>query len=245
MFIFVKKGEKAYREYQDAKVDDVLAPGVAFNFIKRLLSFNSLNESNAALIEVIVLSRNDPQTGLQVMKSIKAHGLNVTRAIFTQGKSLYNFIPVLNISLFLSANPQDVEDATNLGFSAGQVIGSPVPDANSEEILIAFDFDGVLAGDSAEGISQNKGMKEYQKHEAENASIPLNEGPLTDLLKALNRIRKHELEISKAHSDHSPKLRIAIVTAGNAPADERVLFILKEHGLYVNDAFFLGALRKL
>lgn len=241
---FRENGEEAYRAYQDAKVNDVLAPGVAFNFIKRLLSFNLLSESDDSLVEVIILSRNDPQTGLRVMKSIKAHGLDITRAIFTQGKSPYNFIKALNISLFLSANPQDVQDATKLGFAAGQVIGNPVPDDDSAELLVAFDFDGVLAGDSAEGIYQNQGIEEYQKHEAENASIPLEEGPLTELLKALNRIQKHELEIAKACAGYKPKLRIAIVTARNAPADERVLSTLKEHGLYVNDAFFLGGIEK-
>ena len=69
--VFRECGEEAYREYQREHENDVLGPGVAFPFIKRLLSFN--RPEGDSPVEVILLSRNDPDTGLRVFNSIEAH----------------------------------------------------------------------------------------------------------------------------------------------------------------------------
>lgn len=71
--VFRDHGEARYREYQDAHIADALKPGVAFPFIKRLLSLNDLSPDDKLLVEVIVLSSNDPETGLRVMRSIAHH----------------------------------------------------------------------------------------------------------------------------------------------------------------------------
>ena len=83
--VFKERGENAYREYQRAHENDVLQPGVAFAFIKRLLSFNLSPEDSP--VEVILLSRNDPDTGLRVFNSIEANGLDITRAAFLNGSA--------------------------------------------------------------------------------------------------------------------------------------------------------------
>jgi 5'-nucleotidase len=73
---------------QKEHLDDLLLPGVAFPFVQRLLSLNDLSKADdEPLVEVIALSRNDPDTGLRVMRCIKHYGLSITRAIFMQGKS--------------------------------------------------------------------------------------------------------------------------------------------------------------
>ena len=84
--VFRRDGEQKYREYQRDHLDDALGPGVAFPFIRRLLALNDLS-GDERLVEVVVLSRNDPETGLRVMRSVKHHGLDITRAIFMQGRS--------------------------------------------------------------------------------------------------------------------------------------------------------------
>ncbi|MBU3009431.1 5'-nucleotidase [Cobetia amphilecti] len=84
--IFREKGEQEYREYQRDNQDKTLLPGVAFPFVRRLLKLNELRPSDP-LVEVILLSRNDPDTGLRVLNSIEHHGLGITRAAFLQGKS--------------------------------------------------------------------------------------------------------------------------------------------------------------
>ena len=75
--VFRKKGVARYRKYQERRLDDPLAPGVAFPFIKRLLSLNDLSPDDP-LVEVIVLSKNSPDTGLRVMRSIEHHALPIT-----------------------------------------------------------------------------------------------------------------------------------------------------------------------
>jgi len=86
--VFREKGEEEYRAYQREHLNDVLAPGVAFPFIRRLLDLNALSETER-LVEVVILSRNDPETGMRVMRSVQSHGLDITRAIFMQGHAPY------------------------------------------------------------------------------------------------------------------------------------------------------------
>lgn len=85
--VFRTGGEEVYRKYQRENQRTPLRAGVAFPFVKRLLSLNELDPQDP-LVEVILLSRNDPDTGMRVMDSIKSHGLNISRALFLQGGSL-------------------------------------------------------------------------------------------------------------------------------------------------------------
>jgi 5'-nucleotidase len=62
---FRDHGEEEYRRYQEENLENRLDPGVAFPFIKRLLSLNDLSDEGDPLVEVIILSRNDPDTGLR------------------------------------------------------------------------------------------------------------------------------------------------------------------------------------
>jgi len=121
--VFREQGEERYREYQREHLDDVLAPGVAFPFIRRLLDLNDLSDRER-LVEVVILSRNDPETGMRVMRSVERHGLDITRAIFMQGHAPYRFMKPLRMSLFLSANEADVREAISLGFAAGPAAGA-------------------------------------------------------------------------------------------------------------------------
>jgi 5'-nucleotidase len=82
--VFRTGGEEVYRKYQRENQRTPLKAGVAFPFVKRLLSLNELDPQDP-LVEVILLSRNDPDTGMRVMDSIKSHGLNISRALFLHG----------------------------------------------------------------------------------------------------------------------------------------------------------------
>ena len=242
--VFRDHGEDAYRRYQEEHLDDRLEPGVAFPFIKRLLSLNDLVDENDPLVEVIVLSRNDPDTGLRVMRSIQAHDLGITRAVFMQGRSPYPYMEALNMSLFLSANGRDVREAVDLGLPAGQVLESTFDDDASGDLRIAFDFDGVLADDASEAINQASGLKTFQEHEADNAVTPHTPGPMRDFLVHLNRIQQAELARLEIEPDYAVRVRVSIITARNAPAHERAVASLKAWGVRANDAFFLGGIDK-
>ncbi|GLV84613.1 5'-nucleotidase [Streptomyces lavendulae subsp. lavendulae] len=243
--VFREQGEDAYRRYQEAHVDDVLDKGVAFPFVRRLLSLNDLAEPLHPLVEVIILSRNDPDTGLRVMRSIAAHGLHISRAVFQQGRSSHRFIPALNMSLFLSANGSDVREAVADGLPAGHVLKTErVDDDTDQELRIAFDFDGVLAGDSSERIYRTAGIDGFRAHEVLNAATPHDPGPLKNFLAGINRIQRREEEERRKDPAYQPRLRVSLVTARDAPAHERAVRSLKQWGLRVNDAFFLGGIDK-
>ncbi|ROQ94671.1 5'-nucleotidase [Streptomyces sp. 2132.2] len=243
--VFRERGEDAYRAHQEAHVDDVLAKGVAFPFVRRLLSLNDLAEPPASLVEVIILSRNDPDTGLRVMRSIQAHGLPISRAVFRQGRPSHSFMPALHMSLFLSAHGADVREAVAEGMPAGHVLETArVDDEDDPELRIAFDFDGVLADDSAERVFQSAGIEEFRAHEVRNATTPHDPGPLSGFLAGINRIQRREEEERRKNPGYRPRLRVSLVTARDAPAHERALLSLKRWGLRVNDAFFLGGIDK-
>ncbi|MEU5536346.1 5'-nucleotidase [Streptomyces sp. NPDC020362] len=243
--VFREQGEEAYRAYQEENVDTTLRPGVAFAFIQRLLSLNDLGDPGDPLVEVIILSRNDPDTGLRVMRSIQTHDLPITRAVFMQGRSPHPFMTAFNMSLFLSANGDDVREAVAAGLPAGHVLGSPYADDPADrDLRIAFDFDGVLAGDASEQVYQAGGLEEFRAHEARNAATPHDPGPLRDFLASVNRIQRREEQRRRDDPDYTIRVHVSIVTARSAPTHERAVTSLKKWGVTVNDAFFLGGIEK-
>lgn len=243
--IFRTEGEQAYREYQLKEQDKPLKKGVAFPFIRRLLSLNKLNPNDPP-VEVILLSRNDPDTGLRVMNSIEHYKLPMTRAVFLQGSSPHVYIPAFDIELFLSANPTDVKQATIAGYPAGQILrGIIEDDISDEQLRIAFDFDGVIADDEAETVYQGtKDLKDFHGHETDKVDIPHNPGPLKNFLARISDIQKLELKKQEDDPSYIPVLRISIVTARNAPSHKRVINTMRHWGILANEAFFMGGVDK-
>jgi len=244
--VFKQQGEEDYRKYQEENVDVPLPKGIAFPFVKRLLSLNDLSPGvEDPLVEVILLSRNDPDTGLRVMKTIEHYGLSITRAIFMQGQSPYDYIPALEISLFLSGHRPDVESAIKLGYPAGQVLDSKFDDDEEDAVLrIAFDFDGVLAGDESESVMQSDGLIAFHDHEVKNVMQPHHPGPLKDFLVKVSKLQSIEEQYKHTHADYQNRIQVSIVTARNAPSHERAMKTLKSWGVMVNNAFFLGGIEK-
>ena len=92
--IFRSEGEEQYRRYQEQNLDVPLPKGIAYPFIKRLLDLNDLSPSSSdPLVEVVLLSRNDPDTGLRVMKTIEHYGLGMMH-IPTHGDRSITFMPI-------------------------------------------------------------------------------------------------------------------------------------------------------
>lgn len=243
--IFMTQGEEKYRDYQNRNIDRPFPQGVAFPFIKRMLSLNAAF-SDIKPVEVILMSRNSPETGLRAFRSIEHYGLDISRASFTSGNSNYQYLPAFNASLFLSANQKDVEEAINHGYAAGRVVNDEVIEDNEEdkELRIAFDFDGVLADDASEKVYKKSGLNNYLEHEHEHAGEPLNLGPIGELLRKISFHQKREKIMKKNNPDYSRIIKTYIVTARNAPAHERVITSLKEWGVEVDEAFFLGGIDK-
>ena len=232
----------AYMALQLDRIDIPAPPGVAFSLIRKLLAFNAPEAPNgqpdSQRVEAVVLSRNDPVSGLRVFRSAQAHGIDVQRGVFTQGRDPFCYLKPLGAHLFLSANEADVREALSLGFPAARVaVDAPrAGRAHPNEVRIAFDGDAVLFADEAERVFQKKGLAAFQAHEKRKAALPLPDGPFKPLLAALNRLRQ-------AGSDQM-RLRTALVTARSAPAHERAIRTLMHWGIGVDEAMFLGGLSK-
>jgi 5'-nucleotidase len=241
--VYLTKGVNEYRQFQRDHENNVLAPGVAFGLIRRLLSLNGDSEADR-VVEVILLSRNDPDTGLRVLNSMKPHGLDITRAVFVSGRDPYIYLNAFGASLFLSANEDDVKNAINQKAPAGRVFPTEFRDDNEPELRVAFDFDGVITDDSAEAIFKSGGLAAFQQMEIENATVVHPLGPLFPFFAKLAELHERETEKKEKDRNYKRRLRIAIVTARNAPAHERVVRSLRAWGINVDEAFFLGGIDK-
>ena len=243
--IFETKGVEEYRLYQEQNIDTPFPKGVAFPFIRRFLGINKAYPKQQP-VEVVLLSRNSPETGLRIFRSIRHYGLDISRAGFMTGHSPHEYIPAFNASLFLSANEKDVQNAIDANYPAGVVLPSKVYDDELDnELRVAFDFDGVIADDEAESVFKiNHDLDEFKAYENEKKAIPHQPGPLADLFKKLSFMQKLEEKRQREEPEYQKILRIAIVTARNAPTHERVVTTLKEWGVSPDESFFLGGMQK-
>lgn len=84
--IYVNDGLDAFRAYQVDHRKEIPPPGAAFPFIQRLLHLNKVFPDQSP-VEVVILSRNDPEAGLRMMDAIPYYDLDITRAFFLSGKA--------------------------------------------------------------------------------------------------------------------------------------------------------------
>ncbi|MBP9150273.1 MAG: 5'-nucleotidase [Rhodoferax sp.] len=243
--VFEQADDRAYMALQLERLDIPAKPGVAFSLVQKLLAFNpvaALEPPNTSAaeqaVEVVILSRNDPVSGMRVFRSARHYALNIERGSFTRGQSPWRYLKPLHANLFLSTHLSDVRAALAAGVPAAQVYPNSVhaSDAHPNEVRIAFDGDAVLFSDEAERVYQAQGLQAFQRHEIEKATLPLPDGPFKPLLAALQRLQR-------AGTPHM-RIRTALVTARSAPAHERAIRTLMSWNIEVDEAMFLGGLAK-
>ena len=236
--LFEGSDDRAYMQHQLAQIDVPARPGVAFSLVRKLLAFN---HADAPRVEVVILSRNDPASGMRVFRSAKHYGLPIERGVFTRGQSPWRYLRPLQAHLFLSTNEADVRSALQAGVPAARVLphAARAGEAHPNEVRIAFDGDAVLFSDEAEQVYQRGGLDAFQQHEVERAAKPLPAGPFKPLLQAL-----HDLQQRDEAAEGGMRIRTALVTARGAPAHERAVRTLMDWGIDVDEAMFLGGLPK-
>ncbi len=233
--VFEQGDDRAYMDLQLSKLDEPAKPGVAFSLVKKLLAFNS---DDIKRVEVVILSRNDPVSGMRVFRSAQHYGLAVQRGTFTRGQPPWRYLKPLHANLFLSTHLSDVRAALEAAVPAAQVYpqSTHASSAHPNEVRIAFDGDAVLFSDEAERVFQEHGLSAFQQHEKDNANLPLSGGPFKPLLEALHRLQRE--------GTPTMRLRTALVTARSAPAHERAIRTLMNWNIEVDEAMFLGGLAK-
>lgn len=244
--LFEEKGYSAFRDFQLAHKKDVLKPGVAFPFVRRLLS---LNERFAPYrpLRVVVLSRNSPETAQRFFYSCRHYELPILAGAFTSGHSTFPYIRPFNVSLFLSANRENVKRAIEAGLPAGLVLPGhkEIEDDTDSSLRIAFDFDGVIAGDESERAFQQGGLAAFHEWEEHNAERPHQAGPLRGLFEKLSSLQRLDYDLHGRNDPYfHPALRISIVTSRGAPSEERLIKTLKTFGMSAAELVLLDGLNK-
>jgi 5'-nucleotidase len=233
--VFEQGDDRAYMQLQLGRLEEPAKPGVAFSLVRKLLAFN---DADAQRVEVVILSRNDPVSGMRVFRSAQHYGLPIQRGSFTRGQSPWRYLKPLNANLFLSTHLSDVRAALGAGVPAAQVYphSALASEAHPHEVRIAFDGDAVLFSDEAERVFQAEGLSAFQAHERDKAGQPLLAGPFKPLLAALHRLQQE--------GTPAMRIRTALVTARSAPAHERAIRTLMDWNIEVDEAMFLGGLAK-
>jgi len=245
-----EKAIKEFRDYMAEREDEPLDIGAGYPLIKALLNLNNYCNScenadpdtQTPLVEVVIVSKSSPDTGIQVLNAIREHGLSNSRSAFISGSSVAPYINDFNVDLFLTTNRIDAQQVADANICACAILdATPVNtyELDTEQLRIAFDGDAVLFDDSGELLYKQKGLKAFHDREAQMRDLPIEKGPYAELLIKLSKLQ----ERLPARMQHRP-INIALVTARNAPADLRAIKTLRQWGVDVDMAFFLGGLDK-
>lgn len=241
---------KEFRDYMAEREDEPLNIGAGYPLIKALLNLNNYCEDcmskdsviEMPLVEVVIVSKSSPDTGIQVLNAIREQGLDISRSAFISGSLVAPYIDDFNVDLFLTTNREDAQQVADADICACAILdATPVNTykLDTEQLRIAFDGDAVLFDDSGELLYKEKGLKAFHEREAKMRDLPIEKGPYAELLIKLSKIQ----ERLPASINDCP-MKIALVTARNAPADLRAIKTLREWGVDLDMAFFLGGLEK-
>ena len=241
---------KEFRDYMAERENDPLSIGAGYPLIKALLNLNKQSSQSTALdpnietplVEVVIVSKSSPDTGIQVLNAIREHKLNISRSAFISGSSVAPYIDDFNVDLFLTTNLEDAQQVADADICACAILdATPVNtrELDTKQLRIAFDGDAVLFDDSGELLYKQKGLQAFHDREAKMRDLPIEKGPYAELLIKLSKMQER-----LPASLHSCPMKIALVTARNAPADLRAIKTLREWGVNVDMAFFLGGLEK-
>jgi 5'-nucleotidase len=231
-----------YRAYMLERENEPLRDGTGMALVRALLGLNRYARSETKpLVDVVVMSRNSPETGIRVFNNIRSRGLPIARHAFTGGQSVVDYLDAFAVDLFLTTHVEDAQRVIDARACAAAVLKPPPHAAEAppdDQVRIAFDGDAVLFDDSSELVYKT-GQDRFHAIENDKQNEPMKDGPYAILLRKLARLQ----ERLPFGADVSP-VRTAIVTARSAPAEMRVINTLRHWGVYVNEIFFLGGVPK-
>ena len=233
---------QSYRDFMLKHENEPLQPGTGWHLVKALLGLNKYQRDDVPLVEVVVMSRNSPDSGLRILNTIRHDKLNIIRSAFTAGETVVDYLDAFDVDLFLTTNVEDAQIVIDSRTCAAAILKEPPKDAPlipEGQVRIAFDGDAVLFSDESELVYKTQGIDEFHAQEDAKQNIPMEKGPYTCLLQKLSKLQDR-LPI---RVEYSP-IRIALITARSSPSEMRVIKTLRHWGVYVDEAFFLGGVEK-
>lgn len=232
-----------YRNLMRKTENDSLEPGTGMEVVKALLDLNQYGDDpTSPLVQVVVMSRNSPETGIRILKNIRSEKLDIPRTVFTGGETVTDYLSAYNVDLFLTTSQEDARKVADSKVCAVALLKKPPTSTGANpvnQVRLAFDGDAVLFSEESEHVYKTKGLDVFLKSEEELQDTPMEPGPFAGFLKKLALLQ----ERLPFKMENSP-IRIAIVTARNAPAEMRVIKTLRAWGVYADAAFFMGGIDK-
>lgn len=154
-----------YRQYMLEQENVNLEPGTGFPLVKALLKLNKhQNAGDSPLVEVVVMSRNSPETGVRVLKTVRQMELPISRSAFTGGESVTDYLEAFDVDLFLTTDLKDTQRVIDSRACAAALL-SPPPTASSgyseDQVRFAFDGDAVLFDEESEIVYKTKACKSF------------------------------------------------------------------------------------
>lgn len=271
--IFERQGVEAYCRYQIEHEQDILKPGPGFELVKELLLLNDYVKDRD-VTEVIVMSRNSPDTSLRVFNSIKYYGLKITRTVLVSGASLAPYLDAFHTDLFLSAYEDDVQSAIDSGIAAGIICtqaGCAWGTGIGQHEQVFGDRTGCPQESGEKLVVFPQGRTEYHRGSTQiriafdgDAVLFTDESEQIFQTKGLRAFETNEAanagrpleagpfagflrklsDLQKELGTENCPIRTALVTSRCAPAHERVIRTLRAWNVRVDEAFFLGGLEK-
>lgn len=235
--VYEIEGLQSYIALQRQKEQDILQRGTGFNVVERLLALNE--PGGRRFVDVVLLSKNSPDLSLRAFNAIDHYGLEIRTGSFVSGRELAPFITAWKTDLFLSNNDQDVRAAVAAGTAAAKLENAPqastFEETHPDEVRIAFDGDAVIFSDESDQVYARDGLVAFLEHEKTKAIEPMADGPFGNFLRKLSLLRAIYMR-----EDGTSRVRIAVVTARNAPAHARVVHTLRAWGTPADEAHFVG-----
>lgn len=232
-----------YRNYMLENESVSLKDGTGMPLVKALLNLNKYKkDGEPPIVEVVVMSRNSPETGYRVLNEIRRRKLDITRSAFTAGESNVDYLEGFYVDLFLTTSETDAQRIIDSKVCAAAIVKAPPITCEhlaEDQVRFAFDADAVIFSESSEIVNQTEGLPAFHENEDLEQDIPLQEGPHAKLLLKLSKLK----ERLPGRKEFSP-VKLAIITARNSPAEMRVIKTLRSWDVYVDMAFFLGGLQK-
>src|SRR5260370_18630469 len=116
-----------YRAYMLARENDPLEDGTGMHLVRALLALSKYkkDEDPRPLVEVVVMSRNSPETGVRVLNNIRSRRLPISRHAFTGGESVVSYLDAFDVDLFLTTNVGAAQRVIDAGASSGPSVNDP------------------------------------------------------------------------------------------------------------------------
>ncbi|SEN40686.1 5'-nucleotidase [Halomonas caseinilytica] len=183
-----------YREYMLQHEDEPLEDGTGMPLVKALLGLNKhqAEGDKNPIVEVVIISKNSPETGFRVLKEIRRRGLAITRSAFTAGEPSYDYLEAFYVDLFLTTDEKDAQSVVDTKVCAGAIVKEPPISSHElrdDQVRFAFDADAVLFSEESELINQTEGLDKFWGTEDLQKETPLQEGPHANLLKNFLRFK--------------------------------------------------------